>query len=372
MSVDQSLVAPTKYGKQTGLSYPFLRNEFLNALETSKSVCESTGWLPIHINLDDSAGGGFMPLYLKTHSMGEYVFDYVWANAYHHHGFDYYPKLVSAIPFTPSSGPRTRNEKGIDPAQSMSFLDKVYEKSDIYKASSWHLLFPDDSALEAFADLNLLHRLGVQYQWFNYGFQTFDDFLASLNSRKRKMIRRERSEIAAQKIETETLFGRDISQEIWDFFYNLYQRTYAKRNGSPGYLNSRFFTKIGKSMPDQIAMAVARIRGDPIACALYFFDDSTLYGRYWGSIREFNYLHFELCYYVGIELSIAMGLQRFDAGAQGEHKIIRGFEPRKTHSLHWIKQPNFRNAIGQFIREEALAIDHHIKEANKLLPFKHS
>ena len=165
------------------------------------------------------------------------------------------------------------------------------------------------------------------------------------------MIRRERSQIKAQNIETETLFGQEITPEIWNFFYHLYQLTYAKRNGSNGYLTSKFFEQIGKSMPGQIAMAVARIDQKPIACALYFYDATTLYGRYWGSIREFNYLHFELCYYSGIELSIAMGLQRFDAGAQGEHKIIRGFEPRKTHSLHWIKHPDFRGAIKHFSRE---------------------
>ena len=359
-----------KHTKPTGLPYPFLRDEFLTALEASKSVCQSTGWLPIHIHLDDSVGGGFMPLYLKTHSMGEYVFDYAWANAYHHHGIAYYPKLVSAVPFTPSSGPRTRSKNAIDVNQSASFLDKVYEKSDTYNASSWHLLFPDTSVVDAFADLNLLHRLGVQYHWINCGFETFEDFLATLNSRKRKMIRRERSQVKAQNIETETLFGQDISQEIWEFFDRLYQRTYAKRNGSRGYLNSKFFMQIGRSMSDQIAMAVARLSGQPIGCALYFFDDETLYGRYWGSVKEYNYLHFELCYYSGIELSIALGLQRFDAGAQGEHKIIRGFKPRKTHSLHWIKQPDFRDAIKHFIREEGVAIDKHIKEATKLLPFR--
>ena len=356
--------------KHVKLPYPFLRDEFLDALETSRSVGKSSGWSPIHIHLEDQAGGGFMPLYLKTHSMGEYVFDYVWANAYHHHGFNYYPKLLSAIPFTPSSGPRTRHQKSLTGQQSKLFLEKVYEKSDIYNASSWHLLFPDDSSVDAFAGLNLLHRFGVQYHWFNYGFKTFDDFLAKCNSRKRKMIRRERSQIKAQNIETETLFGQDITPEIWNFFYHLYQLTYAKRNGSNGYLTSKFFEQIGNSMPGQIAMAVARIDHKPIACALYFYDSTTLYGRYWGSIREFNYLHFELCYYSGIELSIAMGLQRFDAGAQGEHKIIRGFEPRKTHSLHWIKHPDFRDAIKHFLREEAVAIDHHIKEANKLLPFR--
>ena len=191
-----------------------------------------------------------------------------------------------------------------------------------------------------------------------------------MNSRKRKMVRKERAEISHQNIAVEVLVGSAISADIWALFYQLYERTYAKRNGTRGYLTRSFFTEIASSMPEQIAMAVASQDGAPIACALYFFDDETLYGRYWGSIAEFSYLHFELCYYRGIEFAIQMGLQRYDAGAQGEHKLMRGFEPIETHSLHWIRHPQFRDAIAQFLSKEQLAIASHMQQAEDLLPFK--
>ena len=354
----------------TALPYPFLRPEFLQALETSKSACADTGWEPIHLALDTGSQQTVMPLYLKDHSMGEYVFDYAWANAYHDNGLDYYPKLLTAIPFTPSTGPRITGLDSLDTDHGQQLFEEVLAVAEETGASSWHMLFPSDQQLALFEDPRLLQRNGVQYQWFNRDYQSFDDYLSGLNSRKRKMVRKERSEVSAQNITIEVLQGERITSDIWQLFYMLYERTYAKRNGTRGYLTEEFFTQIGETMPEQIAMAVARQGGIPIACALYFFDQDTLYGRYWGSAGEFSCLHFELCYYSGIEFAISKGLQKYDAGAQGEHKIIRGFEPIKTHSLHWIEHPQFRQAIKRFLDSEQLGIEQHIQQARAILPFR--
>lgn len=353
----------------TLLSYPFLRKEFLNALETSQSACIDTGWEPLHIRYGEGPAEVFMPLYLKDHSMGEYVFDHAWANAYHQNGLHYYPKLVSSVPFTPSTGPRI---SGAPPSANVysQLMDDIIECAEVHQASSWHLLFPSQENLQGFYEQPLLDRHGVQYHWLNRDYECFDDYLAVMTSRKRKMIRRERAQVEAQDIAISIELGQQIDADTWLLFHQLYQRTYAKRNGSRGYLTEAFFRQISRTMPDQIAMAVARKDGQAIACALYFFDDECLYGRYWGSLGEYNYLHFELCYYSGIEFAIDRGLKRYDAGAQGEHKIIRGFEPVRTHSLHWIKHPEFRRAIEQFIHQERSGIEQHIEQATAILPFK--
>jgi predicted N-acyltransferase len=385
----------------TVLSYPFLRHEFLQALEDSASACEASGWYPVHLSLqhaNDALEGdaleghaiednsieadsnatdavaenssALMPLYLKDHSMGEYVFDHAWANAYHQNGLEYYPKLVTSIPFTPSTGPRVRSQQPLSQDECTQFVNEVLAVAEDTGASSWHFLFPSAEHRQLFNDPRLLQRSGVQYHWHNRDYQQFDDFLATMNSRKRKMVRKERADVAAQGIRVSIEMGADISPELWGLFYQLYERTYAKRNGSRGYLTEAFFTQISETMPEQIAMAVAWLDDQPIACALYFFDDETLYGRYWGSVGEFSYLHFELCYYTGIEFAISRGIKRYDAGAQGEHKIVRGFEPIETHSLHWIKHPGFRDAIARFLVEEKEGIARHMEQATTMLPYK--
>jgi predicted N-acyltransferase len=367
----------------TSLSYPFLRHEFLQALEDSGSACDTSGWYPVHLSLQhdsvvpegssnaaDKNSAALMPLYLKDHSMGEYVFDHAWANAYHQNGLEYYPKLVTAIPFTPSTGPRVRSQQPLNQDECITFIDEVISVATDTGASSWHFLFPSSEHRQLFKDPRLLQRSGVQYHWHNRDYQHFDDFLATMNSRKRKMVRKERADVAAQGIRVSIEMGANISPDLWALFYQLYERTYAKRNGSRGYLTEAFFTQIAQDMPEQIAMAVAWIDDQPVACALYFFDDETLYGRYWGSVGEFSYLHFELCYYTGIEFAISRGLQRYDAGAQGEHKIIRGFQPIETYSLHWIKHPGFRDAIARFLVEEKAGIARHIEQATAMLPYK--
>jgi predicted N-acyltransferase len=356
--------------KLDALPYPFMRPEFLDALEQSKSVCAESGWQPIHLSLQSEHGTGFMPLYLKQHSMGEYVFDHAWANAYHENGLEYYPKLLTAIPFTPSTGLRITGIDNLNANHCGQLLEEVLSVADDTGASSWHLLFPDNQLLALFDDPRLLRRSGVQYHWHNRDYGCFEDFLSMMNSRKRKMVRKERAEIARQDIDVEVLVGKAIDADIWALFYQLYERTYAKRNGTRGYITETFFSQIADTMPEQIAMAVARQNGVPIACALYFFDSDTLYGRYWGSVGEFSYLHFELCYYRGIEFAIKLGLKRYDAGAQGEHKLMRGFEPTQTASLHWIKHPQFNDAVAQFLKREDKGIAEHMRQANELLPFK--
>ena len=354
------------------LPYPFLRQEFLQALEDSHSACADTGWQPRHINLGTEQHKQTMPLYLKNHSMGEYVFDHSWANAYHEHDLDYYPKLITAIPFTPSMGPRISGLDQLTIEQGQQLFNQVLAVAEDTGASSWHLLFPNDQQRALFSDSRLLHRSGVQYHWHNRGYESFDDYLNALNSRKRKMVRKERAEVAAQNITVEVLEGDQIDTSIWQLFYRLYERTYAKRNGTRGYLTEIFFNQIAHSMPEQIAMAVAHRDNQPIACALYFFDSSTLYGRYWGSACEFSCLHFELCYYRAIDFAIKHNLARVEAGAQGAHKLARGYIPAETHSLHWAADKRFHEAIAQYLIAEKKAVTEDIEIMTKFGPFRKS
>lgn len=313
----------------------------------------------------------FMPLYLKTHSWGEYVFDWAWANAYDRHGLNYYPKLVTAIPFSPATGPRVIFDANAKrPALARQLVAEVQQLAEEVGASGWHLLFPDAATLSDFAGLGLMQRSGVQFHWFNRGYGSFDELLDHFVARKRKMVRRERRRIGEQGLRVEMLAGAEISAPLWDFFFRLYQRTYLKRSGNRGYLTRDFFARVGAAMPAQIAMAVAYDGADTVACALYFRDATTLYGRYWGCVRDYDGLHFELCYYQGIDYAIRLGLQKFDAGAQGEHKILRGFEPVETHSLHWIKRADFADAIAQFIEREQKDNNLYIEQARALLPYR--
>jgi len=354
------------------LQYPFIRPEFFTLLEESGSAVTPTGWEPCHQTIE--TGGeteAFLPLYAKTHSYGEYVFDWAWADAFHRNGLNYYPKLLTAIPFTPASGPRARFAQGVDqPTMASQLIDRALAVADDKGASSWHLLFPNAQHLALFKDSRLLHRIGVQYHWFNRDYESFDHFLDSFNSRKRKMVRKERRQVSNQQFTIERLSGDEITPEVWRLFASFYQRTYLKRSGSRGYLTPEFFNLVGQQLANQCLMVVARQGKDIIAAAFYLFDENTLYGRYWGCLQEFDFLHFELCYYQGIEFAIERSLGKFDAGAQGEHKIVRGFEPVMTHSLHWIREPAFADAIARFLAEEKGYIDEHIRQAGEMLPFK--
>ena len=352
--------------------YPFIQHGFLSLLESSGSVCTNTGWEPKHLLIKQNGKPiAVMPMYLKQHSWGEYVFDHSWADAYYNHNLDYYPKLVTAIPFTPAMGPRLGITSEIDRTVFFpAFLEALQNCTIELNASSWHLLFPDNSLTNELQQHNTMKRTGVQYHWINANYRNFEDFTDTLASRKRKNILKERRS-ANQKLNIKRLEGKDITPEWWDFFHIMYQRTYIKRNGSGGYLTENFFQNLGAVMGNQIMMCVAEEEdGTKMAAALFFFDNNTLYGRYWGCLREYDFLHFELCYYQGIEFAIEQKLSRFDAGAQGEHKIKRGFQPIETHSLHWINHPDFAHAIQRFLNQETLQIKQYISQSCELLPYK--
>ncbi len=351
--------------------YPFLKHAFLAALESSGAATRESGWQPRHLLIErDDALIGHMPLYLKYHSYGEYVFDWSWADAWHRNGLDYYPKLLSAIPFTPATGPRLSLLPQCDTADLREGVGRLLCEQAAEGASSLHVLFTRMDEDGYWQQAGLSRRIAPQYHWFNRDYQSFDDFLAAFSSRKRKSLRRERRLVAEAGVTLRRIDGPDISAQHWQHFYRCYQMTYAKRSGHGGYLNQTFFESLGKAMPEHLLMVLAERNGEPIACALNFQDGETLYGRYWGCLSEVECLHFEACYYQGIEYCIERGLRRFDPGAQGEHKIQRGFEPVETRSRHWIVDPRFREAVDRFLQDETPVIGRYLHDARQLLPFK--
>jgi predicted N-acyltransferase len=356
--------------------YPFIQHAFMNALEQSGAVSAEQGWVPRHIAVYDNTHDrdaliAIMPGYLKTHSYGEFVFDFQWAEAYARNGLHYYPKWISAIPFSPVTGPRLCMRAGCDARAILEqVLAFVIQQVNAQQLSSWHLLFPEQSLAKQVSAHGMFVRKAVHFQWFNYSYATFDDFLAACNSRKRKNIRKERERVREQCIVLERIEGRDITDEQWQKFYHFYQMTYLKRSGHSGYLDLSFFSQLGKNMPDNLLLVLAYKDSDVIAAALYLKDSTTLYGRYWGCDEEYAFLHFETCFYQGIEYCIAHQLQRFDPGAQGEHKIQRGFRPVYTYSNHWIADARFRVAIAQFLQQEEKQIVRYKVDAENYLPFK--
>ncbi|UTW13712.1 GNAT family N-acetyltransferase [Marinobacterium rhizophilum] len=366
---DISTIGQATWSRLCGSDYPFLRYEFLHALEQSASVSPQTGWQPLHIVAEQQGDViAVMPLYLKTHSYGEYVFDWAWADAYQRHGLEYYPKLVTAIPFTPATGPRIGSQA---PAADVmpAFLDAIRQLAQRFNASSWHGLFVEPDLRQSLEASNLTLRLGTQYHWFNEGFHSFDHFMEKFASRKRKNIRRERQKVAEQQISLRRIEGSDISPALLDTFYAFYQNTYLKR-GRSGYLTPEFFKLLHQNMPEQLLLVIAEKDGQPVAAALSLKSSSTLYGRYWGCRDDYDSLHFETCYYQGIEYCIEQGLERFDPGAQGEHKIQRGFQPIDTWSGHWIRHPGFAQAINKAMEQECSAMREQINELSRWLPFR--
>lgn len=351
-------------------SEPFLSWPFLRGLESSGCTTAQSGWQPAHIGFEH--GGnllGLVPAYLKTHSYGEYVFDWSWADAWQRMGLDYYPKLVTAIPFTPATGQRFGLEQQADEDFELMALgvQALCEKLDV---SSWHVLFIDGAESDRLSQCGMPQRLTTQFHWFNRGYRDFQDFLDRFSSRKRKNLRREREQVSRQGLVLKTLKGDAISLEDWLFFHRCYQTTYAKRSGHGGYLTEQFFTGTCPSLGDSPIMVIAELKGQAVAAALFFEGQDTLYGRYWGCLAEYDYLHFEACYYCGIEYCIAAGLSRFDPGAQGEHKIQRGFEPILTYSNHWIVDQRLREAVADFAKQERAHVRAYQREASTLLPFK--
>ena len=360
------------WNRIAGDSYPFLRHEFLMALEQSGSVCEQTGWMPAHLLVIDEAQlVAVMPLYLKQHSWGEYVFDHQWAQAYQQQGLDYYPKWLTAIPLTPCQGARiVIKSEGIDQLEVtqllLTFIKQLSEQQGI---SSWHCLFPTKREVKELKLLGLSIREGVQFHWFNRGYRDFNDFLQTLNASKRKMLKRERRRVSEQGVRLLRIAGQDVSDSQWQIFFQFYTMTYLKRGSQP-YLNLAFFQQIAATMGEQLLLVLAVKDDKTIAAALSFIGTDTLYGRYWGCYEDYDGLHFEACYYQGLDYCIEHGLKRFDSGAQGEHKISRGFEPVTTYSAHWIKEPAFAKTIGQFLAKEQKAVQHYKQDAASYLPFK--
>ena len=361
-----------------GIDNPFTRYEFLHSLESTGCTTDDSGWKPYHILVTENdvetqsrrRAIAAMPLYLKNNSWGEYVFDWSWAEAYTRHGMNYFPKFVTSIPFTPSVGTRMLIKEGIDNlAIARLIFEKVQLKAEALGASSWHILFPKEEEHKLLNSIGISPRVATQFHWYNNSYNSFSDFLASLNARKRKAIKKERKQIEDKGIIFRQTDGADISETQWSDFYLFYQTTYLAR-GMQGYLDIEFFRKIGETMPEQILLINAVKDNRDIAAALFFKSKDSLFGRYWGSRVEQQFLHFETCYYQGQEYAIENNLAVFDSGAQGEHKIQRGFEPIYTHSNHWIADQNFSRAIRNFLEEERGHIDQYKIQAESLLPFK--
>ncbi len=351
---------------------PFLQHAFLSALEDSGSVGPGTGWAPNHITLWRRGEGQpavVVPMYRKSHSWGEYVFDWAWADAWARFGLSYYPKFVTAVPFTPSTGPRILAAEDVVETAVPALLEAVRKTLNRVGGSSWHVLFPREAEAEQLQQAGLLRRHGSQFHWFNHDYQDFDDFLSRFNSRRRKNVRKERRGVEQAGIRCHRFTGEQIDEALWDRFYRYYLQTYAER-GQQGYLSRRFFSLLGGLMPESVLLIMAEQHGEWVAGALYLRDEERLYGRYWGAEVEVPGLHFEACYYQGIEYCIEQGLLRFDAGAQGEHKLARGFEPVRTDSLHWIEDERFRDAIDRFCREEARYVDSYMEAARETLPYR--
>jgi hypothetical protein len=355
---------------------PFVCHAFLDALEQSGSAVGDRGWLPQHLVARNADGRvvGAAPLYLKSHSYGEYVFDWGWADAYERAGGRYYPKLQCAVPFTPVTGPRLLVNQDL-PAEARdavadTLVAGLEEVARRHQVSSLHVTFPTRAERDRLAGADFLPRQGLQYHLQNPGYQSFDDFLAALQSRKRKQIRRERREVADSGLRLRRLTGSDLETRHWDAFYAFYLRTADKRWGFP-YLTEAFFHEIGRRMPERILLVMAEeADGTPVAGALNLIGRNALYGRNWGAIEDYDFLHFEACYYHAIEFAIERGLSRVEAGAQGEHKIQRGYLPVATHSAHWIADPALERAVSDFLERERRAVDRQIAGLSQHSPYK--
>jgi len=337
---------------------PFVSYDFLHACEASGSAVPSQGWAARHLSLHDEDGAviGVMPLYLKGHSQGEYVFDHSWADAYQRAGGRYYPKLLGAVPFTPATGPRFLNAPGTDAATVReALLQGAQTLVERLGVSSLHVNFPTEPEWRAMTEAGLLPRRDIQFIWRNEGYRTFDDFLAALSSNRRKTIRRERREAQAD-LDIRVLTGAEITEVHWDAFFEFYMDTGDRKWGRP-YLTRDFFSRVGAAMADRIALVMAFRDETPIAGALNFIGRDALYGRQWGALEEVPFLHFELCYYQAIDFAIARGLSRVEAGAQGEHKIARGYLPSPVYSAHWIADPALRDPVAHYLDNERPAVE---------------
>ncbi|HEX3991156.1 MAG TPA: GNAT family N-acetyltransferase [Acetobacteraceae bacterium] len=349
---------------------PFVSHEFLSAMEDSGSANSRTGWLPQHAVLRRESGDivGVVPMYAKSHSYGEYVFDHGWANALERVGENYYPKLQAAVPFSPVPGPRLlrRPDAGVPVSAMASALEQACQSHDL---SSVHVTFCTEDEWRGLGDAGWLQRIGMQFHWENEGYKSFDDFLGALSSRKRKVLRRERRDANAAGLTFHALSGADITERHWDAFYAFYQSTVDRKWGS-AYLTRRFFSLLGERLGDKVVLMYAENAGKPVAGALNLAGDQALYGRNWGCRGDWPFLHFELCYYRAIDWAIEHGLRRVEAGAQGRHKIQRGYMPKPTYSAHWITHAGLRRAVANFLVDERAGIEAEMAALAEDSPFR--
>ncbi len=366
-----SKIDASHWNALAGPEQPFLRHEFLLATEQSGCAVARTGWMPQHLIIEDQDGvpAAALPLFRKTHSRGEFVFDFSWASAYAQHGIAYYPKLLSAVPFTPVSGPRLLIGAAGEPAVlTKALIGAALEFARSENVSSWHVLFPTDAAAAELEHAGLVLRRDCQFHWFNQGYASFEEFLSTFTAEKRKKAKRERRRVAEAGIEFDTRHGGDMTDALWEAIYGFYADTFY-RHGHDPYLNLSFFKRVAAALPDSIMIKIARIGTTPIAAAIFFVGADALYGRYWGAGGNYHSLHFETCYYQGIEYCIEKKLQRFEPGTQGEHKVPRGFVPTLTRSAHYIADPRFAAAIRDFARREARGVDDYAASVNEHVPY---
>ena len=368
-SIDQ--LDSRQWNALTGGTYPFARHEFLAALEHAGCVGGGTGWQPHYLALRDAAGlAGAAAVYLKTHSYGEFVFDFGWAEAYERLGRRYYPKLTLAAPFTPATGPRLLVRGGLDQEAIGAQLLAALEGHAVAKGiSSVHALFLDERAHAACAARGWLLRRDCQFHWSNRGYASFEDYLESFTAEKRKKARRERRRVAEGGVHFETRFGGELDAPLLERIYALHRDTFV-RHGHEPYLTPAFFAEIARRLPEALMVKLALHGRTLVAVAVFFRSADTLYGRYWGAAADFHSLHFETCYHQGIEFCIEHGLQRFEPGTQGEHKVSRGFEPRLTWSAHFIADRQFRGAIAQYLEREGAAVENYALEVQEHVPYR--
>ncbi|PIW30281.1 MAG: GNAT family N-acetyltransferase [Rhodospirillales bacterium CG15_BIG_FIL_POST_REV_8_21_14_020_66_15] len=368
-------VPPEAWDACAGTDNPFVSHAFLSALEDSGSAAAETGWLGQHLVIEDPAGGiaACAPLYLKNHSYGEYVFDWGWADAYERAGGRYYPKLQCSVPFTPVTGPRLLVNAALpaDQRREMraALIAGMAQLAQNLGVSSLHVTFPTEDEWEAFGQAGYLQRIGQQFHWENKGFATFDAFLDELSSRKRKNIKKERRCVHEAGLDIRVLEGADITEAHWDAFFRFYMDTSDKKWGQ-AYLDRRFFSLLGERLGRAVVLVVVEKDGRPVAGALNLRGGDTLYGRNWGCVADYRFLHFEACYYQAIDYAIAHGLKWVEAGAQGPHKVQRGYLPRRTYSAHWIADPGFRDAVRHFLEDEARGIQREMSAYGRFSPFK--
>ncbi len=359
------------WNRLAGDAYPFLRHEFFAAAENSGCVSPDTGWTPRHLGLYGADGKmrAAMPLYEKSHSFGEFVFDWSWAQAYQRAGIDYYPKLISAVPFTPAPSTRIMLSDPEDRNLASILLKSAIKLADDTGCSSFHVLFPEPDELPVLRESGLQLRKDCQFHWHNQGYRDFDEFLATFSSAKRKKANRERRRVAENGITFRWLHGEDTDRALWKDVYQLISVTFLRRGSMP-YFDLDFFLDVSKHLPGTVLLVLAERHGTLIAAAVFYESAEVLYGRYWGADDHYDSLHFETCYYQGIEYCIANSKKRFEPGTQGEHKISRGFVPMTTWSAHWLACPEFYSAIRSYLREEGRHIDRYIEAAGSHSPYR--